>query len=129
ERVRRLEKKNKLKDSGLRRLKKVGTAQKFESSADTEVDAEKDAEVAADLAKDAAVQGRQKESQAQVYHIDLKHADKVLGMHDDEPEPAELKEPADDVANVAADDDVVVKDAAEPTPPSPTPTITPPQFE
>nr|GEZ03709.1 ribonuclease H-like domain-containing protein [Tanacetum cinerariifolium] len=34
----------------------------------------------------------------------------------------------DDVANVAADnvDDIVAKDAAEPTPPSPTPTTTPP---
>nr|GEX74714.1 uncharacterized mitochondrial protein AtMg00810-like [Tanacetum cinerariifolium] len=57
-----------------------------------EVDIEKDAEVAADLAKDGAYQGRQKESQAHVYHIDLGHADKVLSMQDDEPEPAELKE-------------------------------------
>nr|GFB28546.1 hypothetical protein [Tanacetum cinerariifolium] len=36
--------------------------------------------------------GRLEESQAQVYHIDLEHADKVLSMHDDEAEPAELKE-------------------------------------
>nr|GEZ01385.1 hypothetical protein [Tanacetum cinerariifolium] len=56
--VRRLEKKNKLKVSGLRRLKK----------------------------------GRQEESQAQVYHIDLEHANKVLIMQDDEPELVELKE-------------------------------------
>nr|GEV58254.1 putative ribonuclease H-like domain-containing protein [Tanacetum cinerariifolium] len=76
QRVRRLEKKNKLKVFGLKRLKK-------------EVDAEKDAEVAE---KDVAVQGRQEESQAQVYHIDLEHTDKVLGMQDDKPEPAELKE-------------------------------------
>nr|GEV48028.1 hypothetical protein [Tanacetum cinerariifolium] len=40
-----------------------------------EVDAEKDAKVAE---KDAAVQGRQEESQAHAYHIDLEHADKVL---------------------------------------------------
>nr|GEU48970.1 ribonuclease H-like domain-containing protein [Tanacetum cinerariifolium] len=53
-----------------------------------EVDAAKDAEVA----KDADVQGRLEESQAQVYHIDLEHVDKVLSMQDDEPEPAELKE-------------------------------------
>nr|GEY28852.1 hypothetical protein [Tanacetum cinerariifolium]GEY55747.1 hypothetical protein [Tanacetum cinerariifolium] len=54
-----------------------------------EVDAEKDAEVAE---KDAAVQGRLEESQAQVYHIDLEHVDKILSMQDDEPEPAKLKE-------------------------------------
>nr|GEW87420.1 hypothetical protein [Tanacetum cinerariifolium] len=58
QRVRRLEKKNKLKVSRLRRLKK----------------------------------GRQEESQAQVYHIDLEHADKVLSMQDDEPKPVKLKE-------------------------------------
>nr|GEU43314.1 putative ribonuclease H-like domain-containing protein [Tanacetum cinerariifolium] len=116
QRVKGLEKKNKLKVSEMRRLKKVGTAQKVESFADTimddqedaskqrgiiaeidtnkdvileEVDAEKDLEVAE---KDAVVQGRQEEFQTQVYHIDLEHADKVLTMQDDEPEPAELKE-------------------------------------
>nr|GEX17224.1 putative ribonuclease H-like domain-containing protein [Tanacetum cinerariifolium]GEX35940.1 putative ribonuclease H-like domain-containing protein [Tanacetum cinerariifolium] len=88
QRVKKLERKNKLKVSGLRRLKKVGTAQRVESSADTEVDDAKDAEVE----KNADVQGRLKESQAQVYHIDLEHADKVLSMQDDEPELAELQE-------------------------------------
>nr|GFC39411.1 hypothetical protein [Tanacetum cinerariifolium] len=38
------------------------------------------------------VQGRQAESQAQIYQIDLEHADKVLSMQDDELEPTELKE-------------------------------------
>nr|GEW11753.1 uncharacterized mitochondrial protein AtMg00810-like [Tanacetum cinerariifolium] len=36
--------------------------------------------------------GRQAESQAQIYQIDLEHADKVLSMQDDELEPAEIKE-------------------------------------
>nr|GEV14086.1 hypothetical protein [Tanacetum cinerariifolium] len=36
--------------------------------------------------------GRLEESQAKVYHIDLEHADKVLSMQDNKPEPAELKE-------------------------------------
>nr|GEX03880.1 hypothetical protein [Tanacetum cinerariifolium] len=36
--------------------------------------------------------GRLEESQAQVYHIDPEHADKVLSMKDDEPKPFELKE-------------------------------------
>nr|GEW10898.1 hypothetical protein [Tanacetum cinerariifolium] len=46
-----------------------------------ELDADKDVtleEVAADLAKDADAQRRLEESQAQVYHINLEHADKVL---------------------------------------------------
>nr|GEU65371.1 hypothetical protein [Tanacetum cinerariifolium] len=49
-------------------------------------------EVAAEVPKDADAQGRQEESQAQVYHIDLKHADKVLSVQDDKPEPTKLKE-------------------------------------
>nr|GEX71854.1 uncharacterized mitochondrial protein AtMg00810-like [Tanacetum cinerariifolium] len=53
-----------------------------------EVDAAKDA----DVEKNEDVQGRLEECQAQVYHIDLEHADKVLSMQDDELEPAELKE-------------------------------------
>nr|GEU83365.1 putative ribonuclease H-like domain-containing protein [Tanacetum cinerariifolium] len=52
-----------------------------------EVDVAKDAEVE----KNADVQRRQEESQAKVYHIDLEHADKVLSMQDDEPEPDELQ--------------------------------------
>nr|GEU53659.1 ribonuclease H-like domain-containing protein [Tanacetum cinerariifolium] len=36
--------------------------------------------------------GRLEESQAQVYHLDSEHAQKVLSMHDDVAEPAELKE-------------------------------------
>nr|GFA41416.1 hypothetical protein [Tanacetum cinerariifolium] len=50
-------------------------------------------EVAAEVAEqDANAQGRLKESQAQVYHIDLKHAAKVLSMQDDKADPVELKE-------------------------------------
>nr|GEY81806.1 hypothetical protein [Tanacetum cinerariifolium] len=100
-------KKSKLKASGLKRLKKVGTAQRVESSADTAMDDQKDAskygeiaklyadedvtleEVVAEVTKDADVQGRLEESQAQVYHLDLEHAQKVLSMQDDEAEPAE----------------------------------------
>nr|GEX73432.1 hypothetical protein [Tanacetum cinerariifolium] len=109
-RVRKLEKKRKLKAFGLKRLRKVETTQRVKSSAGTvmddqddaskyreiaEIDADKDVtleEVAAEVAKDAIVQGRLEESQAHVYHLDLEHANKVLSMHDDETEPAELKE-------------------------------------
>nr|GEV50494.1 reverse transcriptase domain-containing protein [Tanacetum cinerariifolium] len=44
--------------------------------------------------------GRQEDSQAQAYHIDLEHVDKVLSMRDDEPEPAELQEVIE-VVNIA----------------------------
>nr|GEX49988.1 hypothetical protein [Tanacetum cinerariifolium] len=54
-----------------------------------EVDAEEDAKV---VEKNANVQGRLKECQAKVYHIDLKHADKILSMQDDVEEPGELQE-------------------------------------
>nr|GFC71893.1 hypothetical protein [Tanacetum cinerariifolium] len=53
-----------------------------------EVNVEKNVEIE----KNAYVKGRLEESQAKVYHIDLEHADKVLSMQDDEPEPTELQE-------------------------------------
>nr|GEU53441.1 hypothetical protein [Tanacetum cinerariifolium] len=60
-----------------------------------ELDADEDVtleEVAAEVTKDADVQGRLEESQAQVYHLDLELAQKVLSMQDDETEPAKLIE-------------------------------------
>nr|GEW31683.1 hypothetical protein [Tanacetum cinerariifolium] len=72
QRVKRLEKRRQSKSLGLKRLKKVGTAQQVESLADT---------------------GRLEESQAKVYHLDLEHADKVLSMQEtDEAEPTEVEE-------------------------------------
>nr|GEX94751.1 uncharacterized mitochondrial protein AtMg00810-like [Tanacetum cinerariifolium] len=49
QRVRRLEKKKKLKVSGLKRLKKVGTAQRIESSADTVLSMQDDEPESAEL--------------------------------------------------------------------------------
>nr|GEV90770.1 hypothetical protein [Tanacetum cinerariifolium] len=114
QRVKKLERRNKLKVSKLRRLKRVGTSQRVETSDDTIMDdvskqrriiADMDANVDVtlkDIAKDVAVdaeikesadvQGRQAESQAQIYQIDLEHANKVLSMQEDEVEPFELQE-------------------------------------
>nr|GEW23733.1 copia protein [Tanacetum cinerariifolium] len=102
QRIRKLEKKKNLRVSGLKRLRKVETTQRIESFVDTimndqkdaskhggiiakidadedvimeEVDAENDAKV---VEKDANVQGRPEESQAQIYKIDLNHANNVL---------------------------------------------------
>nr|GEV06243.1 hypothetical protein [Tanacetum cinerariifolium] len=101
-----------------RRLKKVGTSQRIETSDDivmedvskqgrmiADIDADVDVtlkDVAADVkdvaAQDAKidesvdVQGRKAESQAQIYQIDLEHANKVLSIQDDEGEPPKLQE-------------------------------------
>nr|GEV54160.1 hypothetical protein [Tanacetum cinerariifolium] len=93
QKVKKLERRNKLKVSKLRgdnsnidadedvTLKDVADINK-------EVVVEKDAEIE----ENEDVQGRQAESQAQIYQIDLEQADKVLIMKDDEIEPVELKE-------------------------------------
>nr|GEV11569.1 putative ribonuclease H-like domain-containing protein [Tanacetum cinerariifolium] len=122
QRVKKLERRNKLKVSKLRRLKRVGTAQKVDTSDDIVMDDVSKPGIIADInededvtLKDAAavakdvdvvekdaeieesvdVQGRQVKSQAQIYQIDLEHADKVLSMQDVELEPAKLKEVVD----------------------------------
>nr|GEX50822.1 hypothetical protein [Tanacetum cinerariifolium]GEY37991.1 hypothetical protein [Tanacetum cinerariifolium] len=115
----KLERSSKLKVSKLRILKKVGTTQRIDTSKDIVIDdVSKQGEIIANMDTDedftlknvdavakevqvekdveirenADVQGRQAESEAQIYKIDLEHADKVLSMQDDELEPGELKE-------------------------------------
>nr|GEU66655.1 hypothetical protein [Tanacetum cinerariifolium] len=73
-----------------------------------EVTDEKDAEIK----KDADVQGRPIESQDEIYQIDLEHADKVLSMQDDEPEPAELNEVVEVVTTAKLMTEVVTAAAA-----------------
>nr|GEV98176.1 hypothetical protein [Tanacetum cinerariifolium] len=45
-----------------------------------------------DIDESAQDQGRKAESQAEIYKIDLEHANKVLSMQEDEYEPAEVQE-------------------------------------
>nr|GEX44657.1 putative ribonuclease H-like domain-containing protein [Tanacetum cinerariifolium] len=102
QRVKKLEKRNKLKASKLRRLNKVGTSQRIETSNDTimddlskqgriitvmDVDQDITLKDVAAVAKDVQdaeikeslnVQGSQAESQAQIYQNDLEHADKLI---------------------------------------------------
>nr|GEW58146.1 ankyrin repeat-containing protein [Tanacetum cinerariifolium] len=101
QRVKKLERRNKLKASKLRRLNNVATAQRIETFDDTVMDdvskqgrviADMDADVVVtlkDIAKDVKddeieessyVHGRKAESQAQIYQIDLEHADKVIPL-------------------------------------------------
>nr|GFD07609.1 hypothetical protein [Tanacetum cinerariifolium] len=74
------------------------------------------------IEESADVQGRQAESQAQIYQIDLEHADKVLNMQDEEIEPAELQEVAEVVTTAKLMTEVVT--AASATITAAVPTLT-----
>nr|GFB48406.1 hypothetical protein [Tanacetum cinerariifolium] len=71
-------------------------------------DIAKDVVVDAEIKDSAYVQGRQAESQAQIYQIDLEHADKVLNIQDDEVEPAELQEVVEVVTTAKLITEVVI---------------------
>nr|GEY32827.1 hypothetical protein [Tanacetum cinerariifolium] len=102
-RVKKLEKLIKVKSSELRRLRKVGTSQRVESSDDVEnlfnqgrisVDTDQDEgiELVVNHEKDAEVEGRYAEKQAEIYNIDLDHSSKVLSMQEDDTEVQEAIE-------------------------------------
>nr|GFB75697.1 hypothetical protein [Tanacetum cinerariifolium] len=127
QRVKKLERRNKLEVSKLKRLKKVGTSQRIDTFDDTVMDDE--VAVDAEIKESADVQGRQVESQAQIYQIDLEHADKVLSMQDDEVEPSELQEVVEVVTTAKLITEVVTAasatiTAAAPTLTTATPTLT-----
>nr|GEU92231.1 putative ribonuclease H-like domain-containing protein [Tanacetum cinerariifolium] len=107
-RVKKLERANKVKTLKLRRLKKVGTSQRIDTSDDTmedvsnqrrmidkldrdegvalmgEKEEEKKGKEVKVISDDAQVEGRQAEIQAKIYHIDMDHPFKVLSMHEEE---------------------------------------------
>nr|GEW70122.1 hypothetical protein [Tanacetum cinerariifolium] len=87
-RVRKLENKKKLRVSGLKRLRKVGTTQRIESSADTVMDDQEDAskqgEIIANIDADEGI--TLKDVVAIVKEVE------VLSVHDDVEESAELQE-------------------------------------
>nr|GFA04212.1 hypothetical protein [Tanacetum cinerariifolium] len=96
-RVKKLEKINKVTSSKLRRLKKVGSSQRVESSDDVEnvfnqgriivdMDQNEGIELVTDQEKDAEVEGRQ---QAEIYNIDLDHSLKVAAANPEEELPSD----------------------------------------
>nr|GEV23460.1 hypothetical protein [Tanacetum cinerariifolium] len=89
-RVKKLERRNKVKVLKLRRLQKVGTTQRVETSNDTVMD-----------------DGRKAESQAEIYKIDLEHANKVLSMQEHEFEPVEVQKVVDVVTTAKIITEVV----------------------
>nr|GEV71806.1 hypothetical protein [Tanacetum cinerariifolium] len=102
-RVKKLEKINKVKSFKPRRLKKVRTSQRVESSDDMEnvfnqgrmivdMDQAEGFELVADQEKDAEFEGRHADKQAEIYNIDLDHSSKVLSMQEDDTEVQEAVE-------------------------------------
>nr|GEW05632.1 hypothetical protein [Tanacetum cinerariifolium] len=76
----------------------------------------------AEMDESADVQGRKAESQAQIYQINLEHANKVLSMQDDDVEPAELQEEVEVVTTAKLITEVVT--AASTTITADTPQLT-----
>nr|GEX95632.1 zinc finger, CCHC-type, retrotransposon Gag domain protein [Tanacetum cinerariifolium] len=105
-RVKKFEKANKIKSSKLRRLRKVGTSRRVESSDDMEdvfnqgrMIVDIDMNEGIELVKDAKVtksEGRNTaehaEKQAEIYKLDLDHSSKVLSMQEDDSEVQEVVE-------------------------------------
>nr|GEU58874.1 hypothetical protein [Tanacetum cinerariifolium] len=133
-RVKKLEKRNKVKVLKLQRFKRVGSAQRIDTSDDTVmndvsnqgrmiVDIDEDVDVILEEANDVAfdptddqdtdvhvntdIRGRTRESQAEIYKIDLDHANKVLSMQEEESEPAKLQEVVDIVTTAKIITEVV----------------------
>nr|GEZ44535.1 putative ribonuclease H-like domain-containing protein [Tanacetum cinerariifolium] len=114
QRVKKLERKNKA--SGLRRLKKGRMIADMDADVDVTL---KDVALDAKIDESANVQGRQAESQAQIYQIDLEHANKVLSMQDDKVKPVELQKVVEVVITAKLiTEGVVIRDPEETTTPS-----------
>nr|GEW27359.1 reverse transcriptase domain-containing protein [Tanacetum cinerariifolium] len=92
-RVNKLERRNKA--SKLKRLTKVISAQRIDTSDDTVIDDDVTVEKSADVQDNADIQGRTAESQAEIYKINLDHANKVLSMQEEELEPFKMQEVVD----------------------------------
>nr|GEY27081.1 hypothetical protein [Tanacetum cinerariifolium] len=121
-----IESRNKVRVLKPRRLQRVRTSQRVETSNDTVMDGESNQErmiaemdqddaivleddkeedkdvvnVVKDVVKakvdgSAQVQGRQAESQAKIYKIDMDYANKVLSMQEDETKPREVQKVVD----------------------------------
>nr|GEY84740.1 hypothetical protein [Tanacetum cinerariifolium] len=85
-RVKKLERLNKVKSSKLRRLKKVGTSQHVDSSEDVENvfnQGRKSVDMETNERIELEVEGRQADTQAEIYNVDLDHSSKVLSMQED----------------------------------------------
>nr|GEV21027.1 hypothetical protein [Tanacetum cinerariifolium] len=149
-----MERVNKVKAFKLRRLKKVGTSQRIDTSDDmadvsnqgrmiVELDRDEGVELMGekkktkevmDIVDDAQVKGRQANKQAKIYQIDLDHPSKVLSTQEDD---SEVQEAVEVVATAKLITKVVnaastpvstasaIIPAAEPNVPAAAPTVVP----
>nr|GFB26396.1 hypothetical protein [Tanacetum cinerariifolium] len=93
QRVKKLERRNKLKVSKLRRLKRVGTAQRVDTSDDTVMDdVSKQGRIIASMDADMDVILKDVANIAKEVVDDVEIEESVLSMQDDEIELAELQE-------------------------------------
>nr|GEZ65842.1 hypothetical protein [Tanacetum cinerariifolium] len=135
--VKKLEKINMVKSSKLRRLKKVGTSQRVESSDDMEnvfnqgrkiadMDQDEGIELVADQEKDAEVEGRHADKQAGLYNLDLDHSSKAVAASTPIPaaKPKILNIAAAPAVSTRRRKGVVIRDPEEELP-SDTPAETP----
>nr|GEU94209.1 hypothetical protein [Tanacetum cinerariifolium] len=103
--VKKLEKRNKVKGRMIADM---------DADADVVLEEDKDVAVDAKADQDAEVNenpdihGRTAESQAEIYKIDLDHANKVLSMKEEESEPSDLQEVVDIVTTVKIITEVVI---------------------
>nr|GEY92476.1 hypothetical protein [Tanacetum cinerariifolium] len=90
QRVKKLEMRNKLKG---------GIIENINADEDVVLEDARDVAVkkSADVEDNADIQGRIAESQAEIYKIELDHANKVLSIQEEETEPIELQEVVDEV--------------------------------
>nr|GEV13211.1 hypothetical protein [Tanacetum cinerariifolium] len=141
-RVKKLEKGNRVKVLKLRRLQKVGTSQRIDTSEDTVMeDTSNQGRMIDDLDKDDVVdlmddKGEEKKEekvkddqvkgmQAEIYKIDMDHASKVLSMQEDD--PAEVQEVVDVVTTAKLITEVVTAASETVTAASTTISATEPQ--
>nr|GEW82591.1 ribonuclease H-like domain-containing protein [Tanacetum cinerariifolium] len=102
-RVKKLKRRNTVRKLKFRRLQRVGTSQRVETPDETVLDdVSNQGRMIAKMDQDDAVvseddkeDDRIAESQAEIYKIDIDHANKVLSMQEDEAEPAEVQEVVD----------------------------------
>nr|GEY33725.1 hypothetical protein [Tanacetum cinerariifolium] len=123
QRVKKLERRNKLKVSKLRRLKKVGTSQRIDTSDDTVMDdISKQGRIITSM--DANVNVTLKDvaniAKAVVADAEIEEIIDVLSMQDDEVEPAELQEVVEVVTTAKLITEVVTTASATPTAAAPT---------
>nr|GFD09232.1 hypothetical protein [Tanacetum cinerariifolium] len=81
-------------DAELRRLKKVGTSQRVESSDDME-NVFNQGRIIVDMDQDEGIKlvaDQEKDAEAEIYNIDLDHSSKVLSMQEDDTEVQEAIE-------------------------------------